>query len=80
MPRLTVLIMLGLAACSVFATGEQAGPGAGDMAGWRMVSGKAPSRAEYAALVAACQDGALPHGPTTSLDTCLAGLGLKREP
>jgi hypothetical protein len=43
----------------------------------RLISGKAPSRAEYAALVAACQDGAVRHEAAASLDRCLADLGLK---
>ena len=76
MPRLAVLLVLGLAGCSLFE--EESGPV--DMAGWRYVSGKTPSRAEYTAMVAACQDGAVKGGSGRSLDVCLAGLGLKRAP
>jgi hypothetical protein len=43
-----------------------------------IISGKTPSRAEYAAMVAACQDGALQHGAAATIDSCLAGPGLKR--
>ena len=54
------------------------------MQGWRFASGKTPSRAEYAALVAACQDGAVrpavAAGAAGPLDACLTYLGLKRAP
>jgi hypothetical protein len=84
MPRLAVLIMLGLAACAVFDTSQESDLGSGEMAGWRSVSGKAPSRAEYAAMVAACQGGAVQRTAAPSslgaLDSCLADLGLKRAP
>ena len=80
MPRLAVLIMLGLAACAGSDTSEETDVGPEEMSGWRLASGKAPSRAEYAALAAACQDGAVQHAAATSLDGCLAGLGLKRAP
>ncbi len=80
MPRFVVLIMLGLAACSVFDTGQETDLGSGEMSGWRLASGKAPSRAEYAAMVAACQDGAVQQEAAKPLDACLADLGLKRAP
>ncbi len=80
MPRFAVLIVLGLAACDLFDTSQQAEPGSGEMAGWRAVSGKAPSRAEYAAMVAACQSGAVQHAAAAPLDSCLADLGLNRAP
>jgi hypothetical protein len=81
MPRFAVLILLVLAACDVLGASDQTGTGSGEMAGWRSVSGKAPSRAEYAAMVAACQGGAVRATAPSSLgalDTCLADLGLKR--
>jgi len=77
-PRFTVSLLLGLAACAVFDTSGQGDLGSGEMSGWRLASGKAPSRAEYAALVAACQDGAVQRAAPATLDGCLAGLGLKR--
>jgi len=80
MPRVAVLIMLALAGCTLFDTGEEAAPGPEEMSGWRQASGKPPSRAEYAAMVAACQDGAVPRAAAASLDACLANLGLKRAP
>jgi hypothetical protein len=78
MPRFGVLIMLGLAGCTLLDTGEAGVLGSGEMRGWRLISGKAPSRAEYAALLAACQGGAVRHGAAATLDSCLADLGLRR--
>jgi uncharacterized lipoprotein YmbA len=80
MPRFVVLIMLGLAACEASDTSQETDVGSGEMQGWQLASGKAPSRAEYAAMVAACQDGVMQHAAATSLDSCLVELGLKRAP
>lgn len=77
MPRVALLLMLGLAACSLLESDEPAAPT--DVQGWRFASGKRPSRAEYAAVVAACQDGAVPRTRGQPLDACLADLGLRRE-
>ncbi len=77
MPRFAVLIMLGLTGCGVFDTSQPGEPGSGEMRGWRLASGKAPSRAEYVAIVAACQGGAVQRAAAT-LDACLIDLGLKR--
>jgi len=78
MPRLALVLMLGLAACAESDSGQGAGPG--DVQGWRMATGKPPTRAEYAAIVAACQDGAVRRVRAAPLDACLADLGLKRAP
>jgi hypothetical protein len=80
MPWFAVLILLVLAGCDVFGMSQPAEFGSGDMQGWRFASGKTPSRAEYAALVAACQDGAVRPAMAGPLDACLADLGLKRTP
>ena len=74
MPRIAVFLLLGLAACAD--ASEEAGPG--DMQGWRGVSGKPPTRAEFAAMVAACQDGAVRRATAKPIDACLANLGLRR--
>jgi hypothetical protein len=49
------------------------------MRGWSFASGKRPSRAEYTALVASCQQGAVKLALGKPLDDCLADLGLRRE-
>jgi hypothetical protein len=79
MSRFAVFLVLGLAACEAFDSAQLAGFGSGDMQGWRSASGKRPTRAEYAAFVAACQDGTLPRSRGKALDACLADLGLRRE-
>jgi hypothetical protein len=43
-----------------------------------MATGKPPTRAEFAAVVAACQDRAKTANQTGSLDGCLADLGMRR--
>jgi len=70
--RLAFVAVLALTGCQGSDTGS-ADAAPVDMTGWRLVSGKAPSKAEFAALTATCQDQSK-GGP---LDTCLAGLGLK---
>ena len=78
MPRLAALLVLALAACAL-GDGDEPAAAPTDMQGWRFTSGKRPSRAEYAAVVAACQDGAVPRIQGKPLDFCLADLGLRRE-
>lgn len=79
MSRFAVFLMLGLAACELSETTQSAGFGSSDAQGWRLASGKRPSRAEYAAVVAACQQGALTRSQGKALDACLADLGLRRD-
>jgi hypothetical protein len=78
MSRLPFLLMIGLGACGLYDANEP-GVGLDDVQGWRFSSGKRPSRAEYAAVVAACQDGAVPRTQGKALDICLADMGLRRE-
>jgi hypothetical protein len=80
MSRFAVLLVLGLSACSLLDFGEPVGTTSGEMQGWRFASGKPPTRAEYTAVVAACQDGAVKRARAQPLDACLADLGLKRAP
>jgi len=70
------MALLALAACnnSDAASSNDAKPGA--VGGWRMASGKEPTKAEFAALAATCEDEAK-GGP---VDNCLAELGLKKAP
>ena len=58
--------------------GSQAAGAAGSLDGWRFASGKLPTKAEYAAIVAACEDGSVRRLDGESLETCLAELGLRR--
>jgi hypothetical protein len=79
------LAVIPLAGCGRSDTAPKSGSGGDGVAGWKFTSGKRPSRAEYAALVASCQQGAVrsaqgkPFGPGKTLEACLAELGLRRE-
>ena len=77
MPRLALVLLLGLAACAESDSGASA---PADMQGWRFAPGKPPTRAEYNAIVAACQAGAVRRSHAGPFDACLADLGLKRAP
>jgi hypothetical protein len=71
--RLGFVALLALTACD---TAEPASVDAApiDMTGWRLASGKVPTKAEFVALTATCRD------KGGALDPCLATLGLKRGP
>jgi hypothetical protein len=70
-------LLVGLAAC---AAQDAAGPARMSSAvpGWREESGKPPTQAEFAALVAACRDRAGSAEDGGQIDGCLADLGLRR--
>ena len=65
--------MLALAGCHGSDAGS-ADSAAPDPSGWRLASGKEPTKAEFAALAATCQD----RAKDGSVDSCLADLGLKK--
>ena len=85
MRKVTVFLVLALAGCGPSADSRVSGSGVDTVRGWVFASGKRPSRAEYAALVASCEQGAVrstrgkPLEPGRPLDACLADLGLRRE-
>ena len=90
MRRVAVLVMLApviisLAGCGKSDNSSASGSGAEGVAGWIFASGKRPSRAEYAALVASCRQGAIRSAegkafePGKPLEACLLELGLRRE-
>jgi hypothetical protein len=72
MRRLAPILLIVLAGCTQTETADTGDPDGPDPAGWRLASGKPPSKAEFAALAASCQE----RGG--ALDSCLAELGLKR--
>jgi hypothetical protein len=45
---------------------------------WQTVTGKPPSKAEFAAVVAACEDRAKHSDEAEPIDNCLADYGLHR--
>ena len=79
MSRFAVVLLAGLLGCAGLDSEPPSGFASGDMQGWRFASGKRPTRAEHAAIVAACQDGAISASQGRALDACLADLGLRRE-
>jgi hypothetical protein len=78
MPRFAALLVLAVAACALL-EGDEPAAAPTDMQGWRFTSGKRPSQAEYTAVVAACEQGAVARTQGKPLDLCLADLGLRRE-
>jgi hypothetical protein len=67
--------LLTLAACQHSETASSvASAPAPDMNGWRLSSGKVPTKAEFAALAATCE------AQGGAMDSCLAELGLKKAP
>jgi hypothetical protein len=84
MQGIAFLVLLGLTAC-VAADAIAPASASTEMRDWREASGKPPSRAEFAAVVAACQDRAgrsaepaAGGSGSNALDGCLAELGLRR--
>jgi hypothetical protein len=71
---LLLFALLGLAACVEPATETASAGAAVDPTGWRLSSGKVPSKAEFTALSATCQA----KGGAT--EACFKELGLKRVP
>ena len=68
---------LGLIA-SLAAGGATAAGASSGLRQWQTATGKPPSKAEFAALVAACEDRAKHSDKAESIDNCLADFGLRR--
>ncbi|MBV8890189.1 MAG: hypothetical protein JO267_01425 [Alphaproteobacteria bacterium] len=80
MPRVAFVVLLSLAACAAPDTSQSVAAGPPDMQGWQGLSGKAPTKNEFAALVAACEDRAKVTGRPDPIDDCLADHGLRHAP
>ena len=70
------LALLGLAACAEVASSSATAPV--EVRAWQTPAGKPPSKAEFAALVAACQDKVKATNDSGPMAGCLADLGLRR--
>ena len=70
-------LLFALVAC---ATGDAAPAASASSAlrEWRTTTGKPPSKNEFAAVVAACEDRAKNSNHNTPLEGCLADYGLRR--
>jgi len=77
MRGLAMTVLLGLAACAG-ADGASSAGASSELRGWLTTAGKPPSKAEFAAVVAACEDRAKSVDKNGPLDSCLADLGLRR--
>jgi hypothetical protein len=79
MPRIALLIVLGLAACSASDAAQPNSSPPPDMTGWRLLSGKPPTKEEFAAVLATCQDKLKTSGQPP-IDACLGEFGLRHVP
>lgn len=75
MRQIALIVLLAMAAC---AEADASANQPAEMQGWKTASGKSPTKAEFAAVVAACQDGAVRKAQEKPLESCLGELGLKR--
>jgi ABC-type glycerol-3-phosphate transport system substrate-binding protein len=71
-----LMLSLGLAACA--AVGESTATAPSEIDGWQTPIGTPPTKAEFAALVAACQDKVKVIAENGPMAGCLADLGLRR--
>jgi hypothetical protein len=69
-------VLLSLAAC-VAARGVTPASASSELRDWQTPTGKPPTKAEFAAVVAACQDRAKTNDQGGPIDGCLADLGLR---
>jgi hypothetical protein len=70
--RLSIVAVLALGGCTGSDTSVSADTASPDPGGWRLASGKMPTKAEFTALAATCQD------KGGAFESCLTNLGLKR--
>ena len=77
MRGVALFLLFALVAC---ATGNGVTPtsASSELKEWRTVTGKPPSKKEFAAVVAACEDRAKSENSNTPLEGCLADYGLYR--
>lgn len=76
MRRVAFAFLFGLVAC---ATGDAAPASASsELRQWQTAAGKPPSKNEFAAVLAACEDRAKSADKAEGIDGCLADYGLRR--
>jgi ABC-type glycerol-3-phosphate transport system substrate-binding protein len=76
MRGIAVLALLALAACASVADSTASAPS--EVRDWQTPAGKPPTKAEFAALFAACQDKVKAVAENGPMVGCLADLGLRR--
>jgi hypothetical protein len=77
MRGVALVVFLGLVAC---ATGNPvtSANASSELREWQTAAGKPPSKNEFAAVVAACQDRARTTNKSDPIEGCLADYGLHR--
>ena len=77
MRGIVIVVLWGLVAC---AAGDGVAPASAssELRGWQTATGKPPSKHEFAAVVAACEDRAQSSDKSGPIEGCLADLGLRR--
>jgi hypothetical protein len=70
-------VLFGLVAC---ATGDAvtSANASSELREWQTAAGKPPSKNEFAAVVAACEDRAKTENKNDPIEGCLADYGLRR--
>jgi hypothetical protein len=71
------LVLFGLVAC-VAADSVSPASASSDLREWQTATGKPPSKNEFAAVLAACEDRAKSSTKGDPIDGCLADYGLRR--
>jgi hypothetical protein len=71
------VVLFGIVAC---ATGDAVTPAnaSSELREWRTADGKPPSKTEFAAVMAACEDRAKTAKKNDPIEGCLADYGLHR--
>jgi len=77
MRGVTAFVLWGLVAC---ATTDAATPigASSELRDWQTATGKPPTKHEFAAVVAACEDRAKSSEQAGPIERCLADFGLRR--
>ena len=70
-------VFCGLFACAMGDAAISANASS-ELREWRTAAGKPPSRNEFAAVIAACEDRAKTENKNGSIEGCLADYGLRR--
>jgi hypothetical protein len=65
-------------AATAAADGGMPASASSEISQWQTVTGKPPTKAEFAAVMAACEDRAKHSDKAEPIDDCLADYGLRR--
>lgn len=77
MRGVAAFFLLGLVACAT-ADGATPDGASSELRQWQTTTGKPPTKAEFAAVVAACEDREKNPHDSGPIEECLADLGLRR--